>query len=73
MPLGKLSNDDIGRNQPSLSIGIPYYSALNDPACKNFNSKWTANETKNTLAIFFENSSSYKYLIDRKKIGAGKL
>ena len=73
VPLGKLANDDTGRTQPSLNIGIP---ALNDPACKIFlNSKCvqkTTNETKNTLTVFIENSSSHRYLMDRKKIGAGK-
>ena len=34
--LSKLANDDIGRSQPSLNIGIPQYSALNDPNCKKY-------------------------------------
>ena len=77
VPLSKLANDEIGRTHPSLNIGIPQYSALYDPGCKQLfatrNKPKTANEPKehNSSVIFMQNSSSQKYMNDRKKIGAG--
>ena len=34
--LGKHANDEIGRTQPSLNMGIPQYNALKDPNCKTY-------------------------------------
>lgn len=81
--LSKLANDETGRTQPSLNMGIPQYSALGDPGCKHyFNSKSMPKVTKESVAKngkkedshnqFIQNSEAQKYLDDRKKIGAGK-
>ena len=34
--LSKHANDEIGRTQPSLNMGIPQYNALKDPNCKTY-------------------------------------
>ena len=34
--VGKQSNDETGRSQPSPNIGIPQYNALRDKHCKNY-------------------------------------
>lgn len=86
VPLNKLANDEIGRTQPSLNIGIPQYSAVNDPACKNYfksknvkqpkPSKETVTSEKDSLSRFekfMRSSTAKKYLDDRQKIGAGKI
>ncbi len=86
VPLGKLANDEVGRTQPSLNIGIPQYSAIKDPSCKSYfkskgipkaareaSSKKPMNdiESESSFERFLHNSSAQKYLDDRKKFGAG--
>ena len=81
VPLSKLANDEVGRTQPSLNIGIPQYSAFRDPSCKNyFTSKAVSKVVKKTaikkeeessLGRFLNSSSAKKYLDNRMKIGAG--
>ena len=87
MPLNKLANDETGRTQPSLNIGIPQYSAVNDPACKNYFRSKSARQLKppketiasekeisDSLSRFeklVRNSNAKKYLDDRQKMGAG--
>ena len=34
--LSKHANDEIGRTQPSLNMGIPQYNALKDTSCKTY-------------------------------------
>jgi hypothetical protein len=74
--LSKHGNDETGRTQPSLNIGIPQYSALKDRSCRYY-FKRTLNLTENTadevdtLASFIQGCAAKKYLVDRKKIGAG--
>ena len=75
--LSKQANDETGRTQPSLNIGIPQYSAINDPGCRryfrNTPKKTVAKKSKkDSHTVFMQNSEAQKYLDDRKKMGAGK-
>lgn len=85
VPMSKLANDEVGRTQPSLNLGIPQYSSLNDPRCKSyFRSKslkevsrkkggkeGNCSPSESVLERFMHNSSAQKYLDDRKRLGAG--
>lgn len=87
IPLSKLANDETGRTQPSLNMGIPQYSAINDSSCKGYFSskglpKAVAKKSgKKDLDIlaesafekFLHSSAAQKYLQDRGKTGAGNL
>lgn len=78
--LSKLANDETGRSHPSLNMGVPQYSALNDPGCKLYFASGLKTETeapmqkgeKDTHTIFVEKSGAQKYIDNRKTIGAGK-
>lgn len=86
VPLSKLANDETRRTQPSLNVGIPQYSAVNDRNCKSyFNSKGLPNGLNNhpmkdntdsmmgsVFDKFMDSSVSMEYLRDRRRIGAGK-
>ena len=36
VPLSRVTNEEIGRTNPSINIGIPQYNALTDKHCKNY-------------------------------------
>lgn len=73
--LSKQANDEVGRTQPTLNIGIPQYSAITDPGCRHYFRSTTVvkKSKKDSHTVFMQNSEAQKYLEDRKKIGAGKM
>ncbi len=84
VPLSKLSNDEIGRTQPSLNIGIPQYDAVSDPHgasyFKSINKSLPKviscknnNTGESSADKFIQNSAAIYYLRERKKIGAGMI
>lgn len=84
--LSKQANDETDRSQPSLNMGVPQYSPLHDPHCKNYykskglpklvekpdvDSDVHSSMMGHVFDRFVRNSSAKQYLKEREELGAG--
>ena len=73
VPLSKLGNDEIGRTNPTMNIGIPQYLASKDKHCRYLlgSSLAHASMMGSVNDKFLGNSAAKEYMESRRNIGAG--
>ena len=75
VPLSKLANDEVGRTNPTLNLGIPQYMSTNDPHCQldcTCGSSLANDSMMGSVNDKFLSSSAAKvYIENRKNVGAG--
>lgn len=84
IPLSKVANDETGRTNPTLNLGIPQYYGRKDTHCHLYYSQkkldiheenGSALEDSSMMGFVYDKftrgSAANQYIEDRKKLGAG--